>query len=438
MLNGIECHFPTKAAEKSLPKIHQNNFPTVQQDITSFLAPEPPIIETQLEESHYGQVIQQDEILSNHNSLNVGDIYQPWDLPHLNFADLLNTQTINDFEQDPILDPPSPAQRSSSPITHLLQTRQSTNSFNFSIPPSPASSIRILTIRPRPKPSTQRIANLLFHNLKSFPLMLSRQGTLPPFIHPNMVSSDGGYSHVEPLTNCISLVHMISSGIQGSRKLFWKNVRLECERLCAEHRELDSVELVAGMQALAIYMLIRLDEGETADNNLDSLLVTTVIAISIQLSQNKPPGFNQLDSSGHDLKSSWEAWLHEESRRRLSIIYRALNMLIYFEPSSLCELQSDLILAPLPAKKQLWEATTEIAWKAELDSPQTQKEFGLASDGELVKLMEGQKYCGNAALLYEALGSCRRSAGGRENWEEWCLGMDGFGGLVMLAASLVE
>jgi len=114
-------------------------------------------------------------------------------------------------------------------------------------------------------------------------------------------------------------------------------------------------------------------------------------------------------------------------------------MLIHFEPSGLCELQSDLILAPLPAKKQLWEATSETAWKAEQDNnAQMQKEFGLASDGELVKLKDGQTYCGNAVLLYEALGSCRRSSGAVENWEEWCLGMDGFGGLIMLAASLVE
>jgi hypothetical protein len=24
-----------------------------------------------------------------------------------------------------------------------------------------------------------------------------------------------------------------------------------------------------------------------------------------------------------------------------------------------------------------------------------------------------------------------------ENWEEWCSGMDGFGGLIMLAASMI-
>jgi len=31
------------------------------------------------------------------------------------------------------------------------------------------------------------------------------------------------------------------------------------------------------MQALTIYILIRLDEGETEHNNFDSLLLTTVI-----------------------------------------------------------------------------------------------------------------------------------------------------------------
>lgn len=37
------------------------------------------------------------------------------------------------------------------------------------------------------------------------------------------------------------------------------------------------MEALAGMQALSIYILVRLDEGETDDNNLDYLLITTVI-----------------------------------------------------------------------------------------------------------------------------------------------------------------
>lgn len=103
----------------------------------------------------------------------------------------------------------------------------------------------------------------------------------------------------------------------------------------------------------------------------------------------------------------------------------------------MCDLQKDLVIAPLPAMKQLWEAGDEVVWKRESErDPAARTAFGLAANGELVRLDEGQVYCGDAALGYRGLGD---GMGGRkvEEWEEWCAGMDGFGGLVMLAASLV-
>lgn len=112
-------------------------------------------------------------------------------------------------------------------------------------------------------------------------------------------------------------------------------------------------------------------------------------------------------------------------------------MLVYFEPAAMCDLQKDLILAPLPAKKQLWEAGDEFVWKAEsVREPGVQTAFGLAANGELVKLDEGQLYCSDAVLLYKSL-DARTPSRSTANWEEWCSGMDGFGGLVMLAASLI-
>lgn len=73
------------------------------------------------------------------------------------------------------------------------------------------------------------------YTLRSYPLMF-RQNTLPPFVHPHLLSSDAYKDQIELLTNCISLLHMISGGVQGSRKLFWENVRLECERICEDVR----------------------------------------------------------------------------------------------------------------------------------------------------------------------------------------------------------
>lgn len=112
-------------------------------------------------------------------------------------------------------------------------------------------------------------------------------------------------------------------------------------------------------------------------------------------------------------------------------------MLVYFEPAAMCDLQTDLILAPLPAKKQLWEAGDEFVWKAESErEPGAPIDFALAANGELVKLDEGQLSCSDAVLVYKSsdAGTSSTSTG---NWEEWCSGMDGFGGLVMLAASLI-
>jgi len=111
-------------------------------------------------------------------------------------------------------------------------------------------------------------------------------------------------------------------------------------------------------------------------------------------------------------------------------------MLFYFEPATMCDLQKDLILAPLPAKKQLWEAGDEFVWKAESErEPGAQTAFALAATGELVKLNEGKLHCSGAVLLYKPL-DARTPSRNTTYWEEWCSGMDGFGGLIMLVASL--
>lgn len=113
-----------------------------------------------------------------------------------------------------------------------------------------------------------------------------------------------------------------------------------------------------------------------------------------------------------------------------------MNMIVY-EPV-ICVPDTELILAPLPAKKQLWEASDATSWKEEVERDGgAQTDFALAASGELVKLADGYIYCGDAATLNEFL-STGASSTGTESWQEWCLGMDGFGGLVMLTASLVS
>ena len=62
-----------------------------------------------------------------------------------------------------------------------------------------------------------------------------------------------------------------------------------------------------------------------------------------------------------------------------------VNMLVDFELAAMCNLRTDLILAPLPVKKQLWEAGDEFMWNAARERERgVQTAFGLAADGELV------------------------------------------------------
>lgn len=107
-------------------------------------------------------------------------------------------------------------------------------------------------------------------------------------------------------------------------------------------------------------------------------------------------------------------------------------MLIYFEPAGMCDLPKDLFMAPLPAGRQFWEACDEFAWRAEgRKEPGLRTSFGLAADGELVRLDERRLSCSDAWL------ACQPQPDNTASWEEWCAGIDGFGGLVMLAASLM-
>jgi len=85
-------------------------------------------------------------------------------------------------------------------------------------------------------PQKHKTANLVLNTLKSYPLMMLRRDNLPPFVHPHLMAmhavTDAENNDMEPLNNCISLLHMVNSGVTGSRKLFWRNVRMECERFC--------------------------------------------------------------------------------------------------------------------------------------------------------------------------------------------------------------
>ena len=113
-------------------------------------------------------------------------------------------------------------------------------------------------------------------------------------------------------------------------------------------------------------------------------------------------------------------------------------MLVFFEPADGCNLPLDLVLAPLPAGKHMWEARDEFTWKQECERvPVARSAFGLAQDGELVKVVPAQSISSEPVQLHDSSDGSNLLTNPAK-WEEWCSEMDGFGGLVMLAASFVS
>lgn len=238
MTKAIKCHYPANTPKVTRARFqHDGDVPIEQEDAASL-----PLVDLSGAGTHQGT--SNDVHIPPNNSLAIPDLeigpiegeYLNWIDPDIDFANFLNSQTNDETFQFPSS---FPTTRSSSLIRHStpstnqsIQLQQVIPSPILSIPPQPTSNIRSLTQRPKMKSATQRIAKLILHTLKSYPLMMQNHNNLPPFIHPHLLSSNIENSNMEPLTNCINLVYMISSQVQGSRKLFWKNVRMECERLC--------------------------------------------------------------------------------------------------------------------------------------------------------------------------------------------------------------
>lgn len=108
---------------------------------------------------------------------------------------------------------------------------------SISIPRTPSYAMRSLVSRPRHMAKTKRVASLIFHTFKSYLVMMLRHKTLPPFIHPHFQKLGVPETQLEPVLNCINLMRMIGGGMPGCRKLFWTNVRLECQRLSTQVSE---------------------------------------------------------------------------------------------------------------------------------------------------------------------------------------------------------
>jgi len=86
------------------------------------------------------------------------------------------------------------------------------------------------------KACSQTNATILVQILKSYPKMMTKNETYPPFIHPFCVpdtTSGPSYTSSESLQNCRNLAKLFYSDT-GGRRLVWRMIRMEQERMAQE------------------------------------------------------------------------------------------------------------------------------------------------------------------------------------------------------------
>ncbi|VUC31706.1 unnamed protein product [Clonostachys rosea] len=236
---GLACQYPATKASRPGPVIHHSDdAPLGVEAMTPSSVANTPSADGTHEAGSADAIIDGTLVLPDVDFANLGAEHAEWGHSDLELvadvgliADFLNVQGGNSTYLSPASS--SFLNHSTPPTSQSSRPQPDLSPPRFSIPASPSASVRSLIQRPKRTAASRRITNLILHTLKSYPLIMLLHKALPPFIHPSMLSSNLE-SDMEPLSNCISLMHMIGGQAKGTRKLFWKNVAIECHRFAEE------------------------------------------------------------------------------------------------------------------------------------------------------------------------------------------------------------
>lgn len=269
-------------------------------------------------------------------------------------------------------------------------------------------------------------------SLRSYPDMLLSGETLPPFIHPSCSPST---LHIEqpdesdtqpalpgPLAICASVVQMFKTKNKGNASFVWSTVRQAQEKLAREVHSYSDMDTVAAMQAITMYLILRISEDENADYvNFDVQLIQTMVKICLHVNS-----FSHKYAPSTDGGSMiWEHWIMTESMHRTLTIILLIDQLFDIRPG-LPGLYCDgayLKSMTLPSSGKLWVASDDSTWKTHCAGDANMQ-------GQQMRLRYGDLVDFNSSA--DISGRFRRSP-----LESWLARADGLGTLIMASASLI-
>ncbi|KAF2451084.1 hypothetical protein P171DRAFT_469196 [Karstenula rhodostoma CBS 690.94] len=214
--------------------------------------------------------------------------------------------------------------------------------------------------------------HFLLSIISSYPRMLAQGPTLPPFIHPHgsrlhfdahpseTTTSPDANPHPSPLQACTTIARLLLSHPNPSSAAFiWRTISTEHAHILSNLPTFPLASTLAALQATMLYGTMRVALSGRPYASINPTLVHTMERLAARSCTLTGTPFSVRHSRGE--KPTWEDWISEETRRRISVVCFLLALTIPSAPD-------DLIANPnnhvLPASKALWEARTREEWEA--------------------------------------------------------------------------
>ncbi|EED21996.1 conserved hypothetical protein [Talaromyces stipitatus ATCC 10500] len=259
-------------------------------------------------------------------------------------------------------------------------------------------------------------------NLRSYPRMMlsaSRNG-MPPFVHSYHLSYDcaDNTSLPEPLARCAGIVAMWSVKSKHNSMHIWKAIRSEQERLLQESSVYNDWDALAALQAMCVYVILRVLEKDEDIIDFDIPLIHTVLRVGRRV--------GELDTRHY-----------ESIRRTMFIIFIVMSL---FDASAgldykACGCAEYLSSLALPSTKGMWNSRTGTEWEQEYMGSPVQSDF----DGKPNQVLTFSDLLAhqNNGIEYESNIDSSSTVTGLM-LDRWLARVDEVGTLVMSAAKFSE
>ncbi|KAI1091749.1 hypothetical protein F5B19DRAFT_254000 [Rostrohypoxylon terebratum] len=262
-----------------------------------------------------------------------------------------------------------------SPLENFLDMPHFGSSTSLpDLPPTSPRSIVAL----RADPVAQQSAKFILESFRGLPFTMISRETFSWFNH-------GYWYQPEPpqnLVRCSEVASLYADRKSLGLDSFWSIIDSENKQLLRDLQNLSLKELVSGMQAQIIYMIMfALDDIST--DKIPEITLQMLMTFELygkrafDLDNNVWFPQDNLD----DPYLSWEDWISAEVQRRCTITWFLLSRVIDLKFGVMCPSISNYRTLQLPSPGSLWNARTRDEWESARkvycrDPPRLIRRFG--------------------------------------------------------------